>query len=326
MRSGTVTPRFSKTKLTVNMGASVHSPAHPRAAEVATIRSERRWFGRRWGQALLGTIVVLLVTVTVLGLPYYAASVGVRARSPLHTWLRPSGYIGQTAGIIAALIFFFLWLYPLRKRYRWLAFTGAVGKWLDVHVATALLMPLLVGLHAGWRFEGLIGLGYAAILIVCASGVIGRYIYSRIPRSRSGLELSLGEVAAERRALLTDIAAATHLTPEEVERRMATTPSANEGAGLIRTFLGLFHDDFARWRAVRRFAASMHGLDRRTLRQIARLAGREAALDQQARMLKATQRVFRFWHVAHRPVAITALIAVVVHVVVVVALGATWFW
>ena len=107
---------------------------------------------------------------------------------------------------------------------------------------------------------------------------------------------------------------------------MATTPSAGSGTGLVRTFLGLFRDDLARWRAVRRFSASMHQLDRRTLRQIARLAGREAALDQQARMLEATQRVFRFWHVAHRPVAITALLAVLVHVVVVVALGATWFW
>lgn len=311
---------------TVNMGASVHSPTHARAATAARPRGERRWLGRRWGQAFLGAIVVLLITGTVLGLPYYTAAIGIRARSPLHLWLRPSGYVGQTAGILAALIFFFLWLYPLRKRFRWLAFTGAVGKWLDVHVATALLMPLLVGMHAGWRFEGLIGLGYAAILIVCASGVIGRYIYSRIPRSRSGVELSLGEVAGERRALLTEIAAATRLTPEEVERRMATTPSAGSGTGLVRTFLGLFRDDLARWRAVRRFSASMHQLDRRTLRQIAYLAGREAALDQQARMLEATQRVFRFWHVAHRPVAITALLAVLVHVVVVVALGATWFW
>jgi hypothetical protein len=308
------------------MGASVQSPTHVRAARAARASGERRWFGRRWGQAFLGAIVVLLVTGTVLGLPYYTSTIGVRARSPLHLWLRPSGYVGQTAGILAALIFFFLWLYPLRKRYRWLAFTGAVGKWLDVHVATALLMPLLVGMHAGWRFEGLIGLGYAAILIVCASGVIGRYIYSRIPRSRTGAELSLGEVAGERRTLLTEIAAATRLTPEEVERRMATAPSASSGAGLVRTFLGLFRDDLSRWRAVRRFSASMHQLDRETLRRISRLAGREAALDQQVRMLQATQRVFRFWHVAHRPVAITALIAVLVHVVVVVALGATWFW
>jgi hypothetical protein len=43
-------------------------------------------------------------------------------------------------------------------------------------------------------------------------------------------------------------------------------------------------------------------------------------------MLAATHRVFRFWHVAHRPVAVTALVAVVVHVVVVVAFGATWLW
>jgi len=51
----------------------------------------------------------------------------------------------------------------------------------------------------------------------------------------------------------------------------------------------------------------------------------ELALVQQSRMLGATQNILRFWHVAHRPLAITALVAVVIHVVVVVSLGATWF-
>ena len=50
------------------------------------------------------------------------------------------------------------------------------------------------------------------------------------------------------------------------------------------------------------------------------------ALTQQARMLEATRGIFRFWHVAHRPFAIAALVAVMVHVGVVVAMGATWFW
>lgn len=57
-----------------------------------------------------------------------------------------------------------------------------------------------------------------------------------------------------------------------------------------------------------------------------RLARSEMALTQQARMLAATQRVFRFWHVAHRPFAITALVAVGIHVGVAVAMGMTWFW
>ena len=66
--------------------------------------------------------------------------------------------------------------------------------------------------------------------------------------------------------------------------------------------------------------------DRAAIRAVLRLASQEVALAQQARMLDATQSVFRYWHVLHRPVAIAALVAVLVHVVVVVALGATWLW
>jgi hypothetical protein len=64
----------------------------------------------------------------------------------------------------------------------------------------------------------------------------------------------------------------------------------------------------------------------RALDEAVALADREIALQQQVRMLEATHRVFKFWHVAHRPFAVTALLAVVVHIAVVVSLGATWFW
>ena len=45
--------------------------------------------------------------------------------------------------------------------------------------------PLLVAVHAGWRFEGLIGLGYAAILIVCNFTPVPRYAY-RVGAPRGG--------------------------------------------------------------------------------------------------------------------------------------------
>jgi len=44
------------------------------------------------------------------------------------------------------------------QKFRWLAFTGAIARWLDVHVLAALGLPLLVAIHAAWRFTGLIGL------------------------------------------------------------------------------------------------------------------------------------------------------------------------
>ena len=321
--------------------SSAAPAATPPASPPPAIRSETRRTSParpapspRQAPSQVPLVVVLstLAALNLLGAPYYLLPMGDRVRSPLHAWFKPSGYIGQPAGILAFTIFGFLWLYPLRKKFRWLAFTGSVGRWLDVHVLTALALPMLLAIHASWRFDGLIGLGYAAILVVCLSGVIGRYVYVRIPRSRSGLELTLEEIGGQRKAMLQTIAQAIGQDQDTVERMLQTDPSPCEGLGVARTIGRMLTDDIRRWRAAaelrRRWRTSAHGarLDRATLRQVLALANREMELTQQVRMLSATHRVFRYWHVAHRPVALTALVAVVVHVAVVVALGATWFW
>jgi hypothetical protein len=276
---------------------------------------------------------VTLVTVNVIGMPYYLAGTGARVRHEWHAWFRPSGYVGQTAGIIAFLIFCFLWLYPLRKKFKALSFTGPVGRWLDIHVATAIWLPLLLAIHAAWRSEGLIGLGFDAMLVVVASGVVGRYLYTRIPRTRTGVELTREEVARQREELVQKIAAATSLTPEAIERSLEVEARATGKLGVAQVFSQLLLNDIRRWRRTRelrrKWAAMSPGgrrPDPRAVREAVRLASREIALTQQSRMLDATHRVFRYWHVAHRPFAITALVAVFVHVVVVVAVGATWFY
>jgi hypothetical protein len=278
------------------------------------------------------TVIGILLVSSVIGGGYYFAPLEDRARSPLHQWLRPSGYVGQTAGILSLLIFLFLWLYPLRKKYRWLAFTGTMAKWLDGHVGVALILPFLAAVHASWRFEGVIGLGYLSMLVVAASGIAGRYLYVHIPRSATGLELTAEEIAAERQGLVGEIAKATGVAAAQVEAVLRSDPTPCDGLGFFGTLKRMVRDDFARWRsarALRRLCDSQYGAlrpDRRTVRRVLRLAHKEMSLTQQARMLAATQRLFRFWHVAHRPFAITALVAVLVHVGVVVAMGATWFW
>lgn len=281
----------------------------------------------------LGLLIALLLGITLLGAPYYFAPAAEQVRSRWHPWLRPSGYVGQTAGILALLIFLFLWLYPLRKKYRWLAWTGSMARWMDAHVLVALALPLVAAIHASWHFEGLIGLGYLAMIVVCISGIAGRYLYVRIPRSQSGLELSAEETAIKRGTLILGIATQTGLPAEEIEAILNPDPHPTEGLGVLRSIGLMLRDDLARRRAareLRRRVEARNGttrrLDRRSLRAVLHLANREIALTQQVRMLGVTHRLFRYWHVAHRPFAITALIAVVIHVAVVVALGATWFW
>ncbi|HSQ30779.1 MAG TPA: hypothetical protein VLN49_13065 [Gemmatimonadaceae bacterium] len=305
------------------------APAHASRTAPRVVRDTRPPLAaQRWPMLVILTTLAL---VNVAGFPYYRLSLAERVRSPLHVWLRPSGAVGQSAGILALLIFFFLWLYPLRKKYRSLAFTGTVARWLDIHILAAIGLPLLVAIHASWRFDGLVGLGYFSMLVVCASGIVGRYLYVRIPRSRSGVASTREEVALERRTLITDIAADTGLDPFVVERTLSVNGSAGS-AGIARTLLHLLSDDITRWRltrALRRKLADARGgqeLDRDTLDRVVHLASREISLAQQLRMLDATKRVFGYWHVAHRPFAVTALVAVLIHVAVVIVVGATWFW
>ncbi len=270
---------------------------------------------------------VLLAAVNVIGLPYYTASLGERIRHPLHPWLKPSGLVGQSLGMLAVVLFLFLWLYPLRKKLgARAAFTGRVPAWLDWHIAAGLLAPWAAATHAGWRFTGLIGLGYAAMFIVYLSGIVGRYIYTRIPRRRDGLELNRDEMAAEREKLLFELTARTGLPPDEVRGVLARDVEGCEGLSPLSTIRRMVSDDFARRRSARALARRMpRSAGGRSLTQVLRLARREMALSQQARMLDATQRLFKYWHIAHRPFAVTALIAVLAHIIVAILMGATWF-
>jgi hypothetical protein len=304
-------------------------PAAPPRARPAppAARIERR---RHWPTLLAAAA---LAGGNLVGASYYAAPMADRVRHPLHAWLRPSGYVGQAAGIVALLIFVFLWLYPLRKRFKALAFTGSVGRWLDVHVAAALLMPLLLLIHSAWKFDGVIGLGFLAIMLVVASGVVGRFLYTRIPRAKSGAELTLDEVAAQRGALVDRIAGTTGLEHAAVARSLDLGAPRAAPQGVLATLVGMVAGDLTRWRQARALrrrwstvAPSGRRPSRHALNEAVELAMREMALAQQVRVLEVTHRVFRWWHVAHRPVALTALIAVAIHVVVVVAVGATWFW
>lgn len=179
-------------------------------------------------QALLLILVGVLAAIALWGAPYYVLPLSERVRSPLHPWLRPSGYVGQSAGIASLAVMLFLWLYPLRKRWRWLAFTGSLARWLDVHVMVALMLPLFVAIHAAWRFDGLIGLGVLSMMVVWASGIVGRYLYVRIPRGKAGIELTREEIAIQRKALLGQIASRVRLDADVTAATLGQASAAPE--------------------------------------------------------------------------------------------------
>ncbi|GAB4376467.1 MAG: hypothetical protein Kow0062_16790 [Acidobacteriota bacterium] len=274
----------------------------------------------------------LPVLVIAWGLPYYTAPLAERVRHPAHRVLNPAGDIGQAFGVLAFALFLFLWLYPLRKRVGRAPWLGPVRGWLDVHIVAGLAVPLIGAVHATFRFQGVVGLGYAAMLVVALSGIVGRYLYVRIPRGVSGLAASREEIARLRDAMLAELAGRTGMSADELSRALMVSEPAPPRLGIVATFTRLIRDDLRRRRAARRLVREWRRsgagsrAERDAARSVLRLARRQMALAQQIRMLEATQRVFGYWHAAHLPVAITAMIAVLIHVAVVVSLGVTWFY
>src|SRR5882762_9810490 len=244
---------------------------------------------RRSGRLAVTLLVFALVAICIGGARYYFEPMAARVRSPWHAWLKPSGYVGQSAGLLALALFLFLWLYPLRKKYRWLAFTGAISRWLNAHVLAALALPLLVAVHAAWRFRGVIGLGFWSMMVVWLSGIVGRYIYARIPRGRAGVELTREEIARRRAVMLVQIAQQSGLDLATIQETLAPTPAAQR-LGVWGTLKRMVADDFARRAAERRLrrlwdarGPRRRTADRAVIRSVMRLARQEVALAQQMR-------------------------------------------
>ncbi len=82
-------------------------------------------------------------------------------------------------------------LYSLRKRSR-LARWGSMASWLRFHIVTGLVGPYMVLLHSAWKFNGLAGVSMLFTVVIVISGFVGRYIYTRIPRTIAGVELESG--------------------------------------------------------------------------------------------------------------------------------------
>ena len=86
-------------------------------------------------------------------------------------------------------------LRKLRKDARW----GSTSAWLKLHMVTGLVGPYMVLLHTAMRFNGLAGLAMLLTVIVVASGLVGRYIYTRVPRAVEGLEAAAGGAGLDER-------------------------------------------------------------------------------------------------------------------------------
>jgi hypothetical protein len=105
--------------------------------------------------------------------------------------------IGHACGIAGTLLM--LWAafgYSWRKRPGRRA-GGNARSWMRSHVAAGVAGPALVLWHGGLAFEGLAGVTTALVLMVVASGAVGRWLYTALPRDGALADEAMRRIDAE---------------------------------------------------------------------------------------------------------------------------------
>ena len=247
--------------------------------------------------------------------------------------VNPEQGLGYWLGIIGGTMMLLLLLYPLRKRVRIFHFLGATSQWFRIHMMLGILGPLLVLYHCNFQlgsFNSQVAL--LCMLLVAASGVIGRHMYARIHRGLYGQKTTLEELRSDLAASMEQSHGLATLMPGFVTkldalsseiRGNAITGSLSFGKSIMWTFkqyvvrftlMAMAH------RELRECAANSpsiaQDLDRLKkvtstyIRNFARLSGQLA-------QFTLYERLFSLWHVLHLPLFYMMVISALLHVLAV---------
>jgi hypothetical protein len=244
----------------------------PAGAPARPISVETLWRQRATSIVLVVFWVALAALAALPGVGYYRLPLEARAFSEQHARFAPTGVTGLRLGILgSALMVIGVATYMLRKRWSVLARFGKLKYWLQFHIFLCTLGPFFVLLHTSFKIGGLVSIAFWSMTLVVASGVFGRYIYARIPKTLNGRFHTKEELAGERAALLREIKA---------------------GQGNHAKLLPLIR--------------------------------RERELERQIARVVPFQRIFRYWHLFHLPLALLMLAILAVHIAIAVLFGYAW--
>ncbi len=281
--------------------------------------------------SLLALVFILtVVSIGMRGCTYYMAPEEERPYLPLYDRLKPSGIEGHGYGVLGTFcIAAGVVIYSGRKRIRRFMYMGKISYFLEFHIFLCLAGPMLVLYHTTFKFGGLVAVSFWSMAAVVVSGVVGRYLYTQIPRGIQGNELSAADLERERGSLentlrekygvasgLLATIDALALPPGPIDRM--------SWSDVLRFFI---MQDLTRRRALHRtIRAAERRLSHKAAHALRRLAARRLVLARRIAFLQRFRQMFQYWHVIHLPFSIIMFVILLVHVAVAVIFGYTWIF
>jgi hypothetical protein len=279
--------------------------------------------------------VTFIAAIGIYGFDYYIRHPEERPLSPKHVLLRPNGAIGLKLGIIGAILFLILFLYPLRKHWSWFGKFGNSRHWLDFHVILGTTGAATIAFHSAFKFTNIAGMAFWSMLAVTISGFIGRYLYSQIPRNLSTAELSLKGMQNMENRMRQELAR-QKLTFSWRMEALYDLPDAATIAHtpLFAVLIWMLFIDFKRPFQVSLLRLQVSGFSSwltsylgmcptsdRKLEYAIMVARQQAIMSKRILFLSRAQQIFQLWHYVHGPFSYAFAFLALLHIGFVLLMG-----
>jgi len=236
----------------------------------------------------------------------------------------PRSSVGFSLGVIGSLMMLTLLAYPLRKHMRWMQRWGALKHWFRVHMILGLVGPTLVLFHSTFHIRSTnAAVALFSMLGVVLSGIIGRFVYTKIHYGLYGSRASLQALQEACAAHSESTASLFHFAPR-VEQWLRSFARDAQGERPVTTqVINLVTLGLKRWwlewrcaRELRRLLKQeRHPEFRGGAREAIQLASNYLTEVQRVAQFSLYERLFSLWHVLHIPLIYILAASTLFHVV-----------
>ena len=254
-------------------------------------------------------VVATTAYLSYVGYSYYKLPIEERFYHPQYDWFKPSGAFGHGLGIVGTLLIVIgVALYIARKNHGFLERQIRIKYLLEFHIFLCTLGPIMVLFHTSFKFGGIVSISFWSMVAVVASGVIGRFIYIQIPRNINGKDLDRKQLEEMQAELRNKLRSQIQFSDAE----LALLQSADSGEKKsTRQLMQMLQNK---------------GVPKATLKEAKSLIRQEQILSTRIRNLARMQKLFGYWHIAHKPFALIMLVFALIHVGVTLAFGYRWIF
>jgi hypothetical protein len=240
---------------------------------------------------------------------------------------------GYWIGVAGAVMMLLLFTYPLRKYFQFTRNWGSMKFWFVLHMLLGVGGPMLILLHSTFRVGSLnAGVALYSMIIVAASGVLGRFFYSRVNRGLHGERTDLQQLQSRAGMDKEDVRSRLAFAPAVEERLKAFEQSelqAKPGwlTDLRRVTWLPLTQWWVYWQCVNDLRGPLTQIDKRdkwSKKDRARRHYKSRQLVRQyviavvrVAQFTAYSRLFSLWHVAHIPFVYLLVASAIVHILAV---------